>query len=76
MYYVVPTDRQYLPDGRDWMMLSEPSGDVRLVIARDADEIPVPPALLRDLVTKIVDSAYDEQPPPPAAPEWRPRLVG
>lgn len=36
-YYVEVTDRENVPSGREWMFLEETSGDVRLVIARDAE---------------------------------------
>lgn len=64
MYYFQPTDREDLPAGSDWMLLELPEGDVRLLVARDADPIAVPAELLCELVKKIVASAYNTDPPP------------
>lgn len=36
-YYVEVADREDLPSGRDWMFLEHTNGDVRLVVARDAE---------------------------------------
>lgn len=52
-YYIEPVDRDLLPTGQDWLFIEEPDGDIRFILARDAEAIVLPTCAIAALMTKI-----------------------
>lgn len=52
-YTVEPVDRAFLPEGRDWMVLERPWGDVVFVIANDAGPVNLTAEMIEAIIYPV-----------------------